>query len=141
MREAEVVLLLIAGGVSILSGWQSLALMVKRLHDAGMSDWFVMLAFIPYLGPVISLAFAIWPGDSLARRSGRRRPPPQTCWHLGTDVSFYGIVIDVLGTGRDKRYREPILAALRQHALRRHAAELWIATPTHAGNEAPPSRS
>lgn len=35
-----------------------------RLHDFNRSGWWVLLTFIPYLGALASLAFAVWPGNA-----------------------------------------------------------------------------
>jgi uncharacterized membrane protein YhaH (DUF805 family) len=32
--------------------WAGYALAVKRLHDQGMSGWWLLLQFLPYLGPL-----------------------------------------------------------------------------------------
>lgn len=40
-----------------------LALMIRRLHDIGMSGWFVLLMFIPYIGGIVMLVFALIPGQ------------------------------------------------------------------------------
>jgi uncharacterized membrane protein YhaH (DUF805 family) len=34
-----------------------LAALVRRLHDVGQSGWFVLVSFIPIVGPVIVLVF------------------------------------------------------------------------------------
>jgi uncharacterized membrane protein YhaH (DUF805 family) len=35
----------------------SLAVSVRRLHDTGRSGWFLLLHFIPFVGPIIVLVF------------------------------------------------------------------------------------
>ncbi len=52
------------GGIGILSGLYalvalvpSLAVTVRRLHDIGKSGWFFLVAFIPFIGPLILLYF------------------------------------------------------------------------------------
>ncbi|MGL5541168.1 MAG: DUF805 domain-containing protein [Erysipelotrichaceae bacterium] len=41
----------------------SLALQVRRLHDVGKSAWYLLLSFIPFVGPFILLYFYIQPSN------------------------------------------------------------------------------
>ncbi len=38
--------------------WSSLAVGVKRLHDLGMSGWWILMGFFPGIGPVFMFIFA-----------------------------------------------------------------------------------
>lgn len=40
-----------------------LAVTVRRLHDVGKSGWYFLFGFIPLVGGLILLYFAIMPGD------------------------------------------------------------------------------
>ena len=40
-----------------------LALGVRRLHDIGRSGWWLLIAFVPLIGFVVLLLFAIMQGD------------------------------------------------------------------------------
>jgi uncharacterized membrane protein YhaH (DUF805 family) len=35
--------------------WPSIAVQAKRWHDTGRSAWWILLSFIPFLGPLFSL--------------------------------------------------------------------------------------
>jgi uncharacterized membrane protein YhaH (DUF805 family)/cold shock CspA family protein len=37
----------------------SLALLVRRLHDIGLSGWFILLGLVPMIGPLIILVFTL----------------------------------------------------------------------------------
>jgi uncharacterized membrane protein YhaH (DUF805 family) len=50
----------------------TLAVTVRRLHDAGYSGWLVLLTFIPWLGGLILFVFALLP----ASPNGARYDPP-----------------------------------------------------------------
>lgn len=41
----------------------NLAVSVRRLHDAGYSGWFYLLALIPYIGGIILLVFMVLPSQ------------------------------------------------------------------------------
>ena len=48
----------------------SLAAQVRRLHDTNASGWWVLLAFIPYVGGVIMLVWCCLPGTKGQNRFG-----------------------------------------------------------------------
>jgi uncharacterized membrane protein YhaH (DUF805 family) len=48
----------------------SLALQIRRLHDIGMSAWWVLLYFIPFIGGVILLICNVIDGQMGANRYG-----------------------------------------------------------------------
>lgn len=48
----------------------SLAVLVRRLHDSGKSGWWVLIAFVPLLGAVVLLIFAVLPSDSAENEFG-----------------------------------------------------------------------
>lgn len=39
--------------------WAIIAVTVKRLRDAGLNTWWVLVTFIPYVGTVASIVFGI----------------------------------------------------------------------------------
>lgn len=48
----------------------ALAISVRRLHDVGMSGWWVLLSFIPILGFLVLLFFYVKPSDVGANKYG-----------------------------------------------------------------------
>jgi uncharacterized membrane protein YhaH (DUF805 family) len=48
----------------------SLAVQVRRLHDTNASGWWILLAFIPYLGGLIMLVWFCIPGTKGENRFG-----------------------------------------------------------------------
>lgn len=60
-----------------------IAVTVRRQHDIGLSGWFILLVFIPYLGNLIIFVFALIPSQKHDNRwgpvpSGVRIPAPLT---------------------------------------------------------------
>jgi len=47
-----------------------LAVSVRRLHDTGKSGWFLLLALIPIVGPIIVLVFVCMDSDAAANQYG-----------------------------------------------------------------------
>jgi uncharacterized membrane protein YhaH (DUF805 family) len=47
-----------------------LAVSVRRLHDIGRSGWWLLMAFLPLVGPVILMLFMVRPGDTEANDYG-----------------------------------------------------------------------
>lgn len=48
----------------------SLAVQVRRFHDLDKSGWFILLNFIPYIGPIIVLVFMCMDGTRGPNRFG-----------------------------------------------------------------------
>ena len=48
----------------------SVALLSRRLHDIGMSGWFVLVSFIPYIGGLFALVIALIPSQRGANQYG-----------------------------------------------------------------------
>ena len=46
----------------------SLAVLVRRLHDANFSGWFAFLGLIPFVGAVILLVFTLMPSNPAGAR-------------------------------------------------------------------------
>lgn len=47
-----------------------LGVSVRRLHDTGKSGWFMLLALIPFIGPLIILVFTVLDSDPLDNKYG-----------------------------------------------------------------------
>ncbi len=69
-------------GFGLLSGIFSLAILVpsiavsvRRLHDIDRTGWWVLLSFVPLIGAIVLLVFAVQEGTS---RSNRYGPNPKT---------------------------------------------------------------
>ena len=54
----------------LLAVWPMLAMQIKRWHDVGLSGWFSVLTFVPYLGVVIGIIIGLIPGKSEDNRFG-----------------------------------------------------------------------
>jgi uncharacterized membrane protein YhaH (DUF805 family) len=48
----------------------TLALTMRRLHDVGMSGWFILVSFIPWIGFVATVIFGLMPGQDHANEYG-----------------------------------------------------------------------
>lgn len=48
----------------------SLGLSVRRLHDIGRSGWWLLISFVPLVGPIVLLVFACMKGTPGANRHG-----------------------------------------------------------------------
>ena len=65
-------------GIVLLSVWgigvfiPSLAVIVRRLHDANYSGWFYLLAFVPF-GSIIILIFTVMPSNPVGARFDQQR--------------------------------------------------------------------
>ena len=56
----------------------SLAVGIRRLHDIGKSGWWTLLAFIPLIGAIVLIVWAIKEGDSGSNAYG---PDPKAGEH------------------------------------------------------------
>lgn len=68
--EAPVATVTVAGLFWLAAILPSLAMMVRRQHDIGLSGWFILLILIPYIGGLILLVFAFIPSQKHANRWG-----------------------------------------------------------------------
>jgi uncharacterized membrane protein YhaH (DUF805 family) len=50
--------------------WSSVAVSLKRLHDIGMSGWWTVLCFIPYLNFIAAIVMGLIPGQTGANAYG-----------------------------------------------------------------------
>lgn len=67
---AAVTVVVVVYGLALLI--PSIALHVRRLHDANLAGWFVLLGLIPSLGGLILLIFAVLPSNPAGARFDRR---------------------------------------------------------------------
>jgi uncharacterized membrane protein YhaH (DUF805 family) len=78
---APAVVLLVALGVFYLGILvPTLAVTVRRLHDAGFGGWLVLLGFIPWLGVLVLLVFALMPASP---NGARYDPVPPAVYGYG----------------------------------------------------------
>jgi uncharacterized membrane protein YhaH (DUF805 family) len=69
-------------GLVVLAGIiPSISVMVRRQHDIGLSGWFYLLIFLPYVGGLILLVFALIPSQKHENKwgpvpAGVNIPPP-----------------------------------------------------------------
>jgi uncharacterized membrane protein YhaH (DUF805 family) len=54
----------------LLAFLPSLAVTVRRLHDANLSGWYSLINFIPLIGPFVMLGFMAAPGIEGSNRFG-----------------------------------------------------------------------
>lgn len=47
-----------------------LAVTVRRLHDIGKSGWWILISFVPYIGPIVLLVFCCLDSESGANKYG-----------------------------------------------------------------------
>ena len=57
-------------GFFVLILVQAIAVSVRRLHDAGRTGWWFLVQFVPYLGTVVWVVFAVLPGQKGENRFG-----------------------------------------------------------------------
>ena len=48
----------------------SLAVSVRRLHDTGHAGWWVLIDFVPIVGPIVLLVFVLSGGDYAENQYG-----------------------------------------------------------------------
>ncbi len=65
------------GTMGILSGIYGLAMLipsiavgVRRMHDIDRSGWWLLIAFVPFIGVIVLLVFALLPGTAGDNRFG-----------------------------------------------------------------------
>ena len=55
----------------VVAGWSGYAVGAKRLHDMGRSGWWILLHFIPTIGPFIILVWlGFFTGDQIRNEYG-----------------------------------------------------------------------
>ena len=69
-REEPVFTSIFAGLVVLSMLVPSLAVTVRRIHDIGLSGWFILLGLIPTFGNLIILVFAMIPSQKRENRWG-----------------------------------------------------------------------
>jgi uncharacterized membrane protein YhaH (DUF805 family) len=53
----------------------SLAVTIRRLHDAGYSGWLYLLTLVPYVGAIVVFVFTLLNSQPLDNRWGRAPKP------------------------------------------------------------------
>ena len=48
----------------------SLAVLVRRLHDIGMSGWWILISLVPFVGSIVLFVFTVLPGNQGPNRYG-----------------------------------------------------------------------
>ena len=48
----------------------AIAVAVRRLHDTDRSGWWILIDFVPIVGPIILLVFLVLPGDPAENQYG-----------------------------------------------------------------------
>lgn len=64
-QEPSALPLLLSGVVTLALFLPSLAVLIRRLHDAGFSGWCVLLNFIPYVGSIIVFVLTLLPSKGI----------------------------------------------------------------------------
>ena len=59
-----------AGIFTLAFGWSWIALVVRRLHDIGLSGWLVLICFIPAIGGVAVLVLGLVPSQGRENQWG-----------------------------------------------------------------------
>ena len=72
----EIVYMLVAPIVAIGVLLPSLAVLVRRLHDANLSGWFALLCLVPVVGALVVLVFTVLPSNSAGARFDRKPSVP-----------------------------------------------------------------
>ena len=62
----------------LLSVIPTLAITIRRLHDTGKSGWYYLLSFIPYIGGIILLIFAVQDSEHGYNKWGANPKTPNT---------------------------------------------------------------
>lgn len=68
------VMMIMAGIAALVLIVPSIALSVRRLHDAGYSGWWYLLSFIPYAGFIVMLIIGLLPPTSGPNQFGGSTP-------------------------------------------------------------------
>jgi uncharacterized membrane protein YhaH (DUF805 family) len=61
-------------GMAFATVW-NIRLTVLRLHDVGLTGWWVLASYVPWLGQIACLVLMLWPGD--AHDNDHGEPPSQ----------------------------------------------------------------
>jgi uncharacterized membrane protein YhaH (DUF805 family)/Tfp pilus assembly major pilin PilA len=124
-------------GVIVALIW-GLRVNALRLHDLNRSGWWVLLTFIPYLGALVSLVLALWPGNAEENDYG---PKPK---RGNMVLAIALVVLSVLGTAMllavalpaYNSYVERAQEAAEKAAERREAREAEQNAPRLPGGPA-----
>ncbi|WP_456272514.1 DUF805 domain-containing protein [Bacillus sp. AK031] len=61
---------LLTGLYSLFIVFPSLAVGMRRLHDIGKSGWWILLGFIPVIGPFILFIWSLYPSEEGSNQYG-----------------------------------------------------------------------
>jgi len=65
------IITIVASVIFVLAGFiPALAVTVRRIHDIGLSGWFYLLVFIPYIGGLIVFVFTLIPSQAHENKWG-----------------------------------------------------------------------
>jgi uncharacterized membrane protein YhaH (DUF805 family) len=77
--------LVLEGGIGVVSGilslgllLPSLALIVRRFHDAGMSGWLALLGLVPFVGPIFIIVISLFDTQKGTNKFGSSVKYPST---------------------------------------------------------------
>ncbi|RST85058.1 DUF805 domain-containing protein, partial [Aquibium carbonis] len=73
-RDEPITLAILPGLFGLAMVLPSVAVTVRRIHDIGLSGWFVLLGLIPTIGSLIILVFALVPSQKNPNRWGEVPP-------------------------------------------------------------------
>ena len=68
--DAPIVMLCLIGLFFLLTFLPWVALIVRRLHDLGLTGWLAILCFLPYVGGLATLVFALIPTQAGGNKWG-----------------------------------------------------------------------
>ncbi len=55
--------------------FRGICLYIRRLHDVGLSGWYWLVNFVPYVGGIFALVITLLPSQKTDNRFGRRPSP------------------------------------------------------------------
>ncbi len=76
----------------------AIVLGIRRLHDMNLSGWFILLALVPIVNILFSLALLFWPGTPGANRYGPPPPPNSTAIKVIAVLLIGILVIGIIAT-------------------------------------------
>jgi len=80
----------------------------QRLHDIGLSAWFSILFFIPYIGQLCFLIIALYPGQTGINRYGPPQPPNSLAVRILAAFIILPVISIILATALPIIYRNSL---------------------------------
>jgi len=93
--SALAMLLFVAGGIVLIVC--SFRFAIQRLHDLGLSGWWVLLHFVPIIGGILPILLIILPGSSKRNIYGPPPPPNSLAVQFLAALWLLPIVFGLLG--------------------------------------------